>query len=131
MSINAHEFFINIFDNSRSFMAIRVRRESQSVYSVQSVVGKTIRSIRQIRCGKRLRLDGVVWRDGLRGGTGLLQRGREVKHLGSQFAGGTGTELHALDVGGGGEVVLAVGTATVLDADGEDGEVGNLHVLAL
>ena len=98
MSINAHEFFINIFDNSRSFMAIRVRRESQSVYSVQSVVGKTIRSIRQIRCGKRLRLDGVVWRDGLRGGTGLLQRGLQVQALGNQLAGGMDAEFHALEI---------------------------------
>ncbi len=35
---------------------------------------------------------------GLRGGSGLLQRSFEVQALGNQLAGGTGTELHALDV---------------------------------
>ena len=67
----------------------------------------------------------------LRCGAGFLQRSLQVQALGDQFAGGTGTQFHALDVLRHGEDVLAHGTAVVLDAEREDGEVGNLHVLAL
>ena len=63
-------------------------------------------------------------------GSCLLQRGLEVQVLGDQLAGGTGTELHALDVLRHGELAGGGLASGVLDAEGEDGKVGNLHVLA-
>lgn len=68
---------------------------------------------------------------GLRGSRSFLQVSLQVEGGGGQVAGSTGTEFHTLDVGRSGEGTFAFSTAPVLDADGEDGEVGNLHVLAL
>ena len=65
-------------------------------------------------------------------GGGLLERGLQVERLRQQDAGGAGTELDAGDVLRHREVLLADGAALgILDADGEDGQVVNLHVLAL
>ena len=68
---------------------------------------------------------------GLCGGRSLLQVSLQVEGGGGQVAGSTGTEFHTLDVGRSRELTFAFSTAPVLDADGEDGKVGNLHVLAL
>ena len=65
-------------------------------------------------------------------GSGTTQRGYQVQRFRHEDARGTRAQLHALNVLRDGEVLFGVGTALlVLDADGEDGEVVDLHVLAL
>ena len=64
-------------------------------------------------------------------GGGLLQRGLQTQVGSGQLTGGTGAELQALDVLADTELVNALCTTPVLNPYGEDGEVGNLHVLAL
>ena len=60
-----------------------------------------------------------------------LQRGIEVESCRSECSCGTGTQLYALDVLRGVELLLRFRSLFVLDADREDGEVGEFHVLAL
>jgi len=61
-----------------------------------------------------------------------LQRSFEVQVLGHEGTSGTGTELDAGDVLRDGEIVLRLSASLrVLDTEREDGEVINLHVLAL
>ena len=75
---------------------------------------------------------GVIGDDGLLADVDdTLEGGLEVQTLRGELTGGTGTELHGLDVAGDIEVVLRVGTALgILDADGEDGKVVDLDILA-
>jgi len=61
----------------------------------------------------------------------LLQSGGEVQRGREHVAGGAGTEFHALDILLHVVLLWRIHQTAVLDADGEDGEVSNLHVLAL
>ena len=64
-------------------------------------------------------------------GRSPLQRGIEVESRRSERSCGTGTQLYTLDVLRGIELLLRFSSLFVLDADREDGEVGEFHVLAL
>ena len=69
---------------------------------------------------------------GFRGGSGAAEGGYEVEALAGEGAGGSGTELDAFNVAGHLELFFALGSSLgVLDADGENGEVGQLDVLTL
>lgn len=78
-------------------------------------------------------LRGVAW---LRGGRGdedvgcILESGVEVKTAVGELACGTGTELDALYVLCHGEGFLRVGSLLGSDANGENGEVVDLHGVA-
>ena len=64
-------------------------------------------------------------------GNGLSQRCRKVELLARQLASGTGTELHGFDVLRHVEFLFRLRSANVAYAAREDGEVVNLHVLAV
>ena len=76
---------------------------------------------------------GTAW---LRGGRGdedvgcILESGVEVETAVGELACGTGTELDALYVLRHGKVFLRVGSLLGSDADGENGEVVDLHGVA-
>ena len=61
----------------------------------------------------------------------LLQRSVEAEVDAAEIARATSSHLQALDVLGNGELLLGSGSRLVLDTNGEDGEVGNLHCDAL
>ena len=61
----------------------------------------------------------------------FAQGGFEVQTLVAEFAGGTGTQLHAFDVGAHLELFGRIGAVIGNDAAREDGQVVELHVLAV